>query len=745
MANLDTLDVIVLGALLVGTVAYLTKGKYWGVAKDPYSAAISTANGNKPGKTRDIVKKMEETHKNCVVFYGSQTGTAEDYAARLAKEGKSRFGLETMTADLEDYDFESLDTFPEDKLAIFVLATYGEGEPTDNAVEFYEFISGEEPQFSESNDPPLGNLKYVAFGLGNNTYEHYNSMVRNVDKALTKLGAKRIGTAGEGDDGAGTMEEDFLAWKDPMWAAVAEELALDEREAVYEPIFEITQRQNLTKESSEVYLGEPNKMHLEGNQRGPFNAHNPYIAPIVESKELFTVKDRNCLHMEIDVSGSNLTYQTGDHIAIWPTNAGKEVDRFLRVTGLSDKRDTVISVKPLDSTAKVPFPTPTTYDAVVRYHMEICAPVSRQFIATLAPFAPDEKSKAEAAKLGSDKDYFHSVVANHCLNIAQVLEQVSGGQPWPAIPFSALIEGVNKIQPRYYSISSSSLVQKNKISITAVVESVHFPSRPDALKGVTTNYLLALKQKQHGDPKPDPHGLTYEITGPRNKYDGIHVPVHVRHSNFKLPSDPSKPIIMIGPGTGVAPFRAFVQERAHQVKEGQNVGKTILFFGCRKKSDDFIYEQEWQDYAKTMGDKFELITAFSRDGKQKVYVQHRLKEQGKLINELLEQKAYFYVCGDASHMAREVNQTLVQIIAENRGLSIEKAEDVVKGMRNANQYQVIISFNALNELHANNVTGGCLVVNDSPCKMFLSLAMLLTAYKPQANRAAGRSISTLRG
>lgn len=593
MAQLDTLDIIVLAVLLLGTVAYFTKGTYWGVAKDPYASSYANANGNKPGKTRNIVEKMEESGKNCVVFYGSQTGTAEDYASRLAKEGKSRFGLETMVADLEDYDYENLDNIPEDKIVMFVLATYGEGEPTDNAVDFYEFIMGEDVSFSNAADPPLENLKFVAFGLGNNTYEHYNSMVRNVTKALEKLGAKRIGAAGEGDDGAGTMEEDFLAWKDPMWTDLAEKMGLEEREAVYEPVFAITERDGLTKDSPEVYLGEPNKMHLEGTSKGPFNAHNPYIAPIAESREIFTVKDRNCLHMEIDISKSNLSYQTGDHIAIWPTNAGKEVDRFLNVLDLKSKADSVISVKALDPTAKVPFPTPTTYDAIVRYHMEICAPVSRQFIATLAPFAPTEAAKTEMAKLGSDKDYFHQKISNKYFNIAQALHSVCSSEPWTAIPFSAFIEGVNKVQPRYYSISSSSLVQKTKISITAVVESLQVPGRDDALKGVTTNYLLALKQKQHGDPNPDPHGLTYNITGPRNKYDGVHVPVHIRHSNFKLPSDPSKPIIMVGPGTGVAPFRGFVQERAAQAKAGENVGKTILFFGCRKQTEDFLYSSEW--------------------------------------------------------------------------------------------------------------------------------------------------------
>lgn len=688
MAQLDTLDIVVLAIILVGTAAYFTKGKIWGITKDPYATSLANTNGGaKAGKTRNIVEKMEESGKNCVIFYGSQTGTAEDYASRLAKEGKSRFGLETMVADLEEYDYDNLDTFPEDKIAMFVLATYGEGEPTDNAVDFYEFITSEEPSFSNANEPALGNLTYVAFGLGNNTYEHYNSMVRNVDKALTKFGAHRVGEAGEGDDGAGTMEEDFLAWKDPMWAALAEKMGLEEREAVYEPIFSIVERDNLTKDSPEVYLGEPNKMHLEGSARGPFNAHNPYIAPIAESKELFNVKDRNCLHLEVDISGSNLSYQTGDHIAVWPTNPGQEVDEMLNILDLKDKRDAAISVKALEPTAKVPFPTPTTYDAIIRYHLEICAPVSRQFLGTLAAFAPDDEVKAEMVKLGGDKDYFHDKISKNHYNIARTLSVVSGGKQWNNIPFSAFIEGLNKLQPRYYSISSSSLVQPKKISVTAVVESQQIPGRSDAFKGVATNYLLALKQKQNGEPNPEPFGLTYEIMGPRNKYDGIHVPVHVRHSNFKLPSDPSKPIILIGPGTGVAPMRGFVQERAKQAESGENVGKTILFFGCRKRSEDFLYESEWEEYKKVLGDNFQLVTAFSREGAKKVYVQHRLKEMAKEINDLLQQKAYIYVCGDAANMAREVNTVLGQIIAEQRGVPESKGEEIIKNMRAANQYQ----------------------------------------------------------
>lgn len=722
MAEIDTLDAVVLSGILLGTVAYFTKGKYWAVVKDPYASAL--ASNGKAGKTRNLLEKMEEMGKNCIILYGSQTGTAEDYASRLAKEGRSRFGLEAMIADLEDYDFDNLDTFPSDKVIMFVLATYGEGEPTDNAVEFYEFLTGEDVQFSETRSPPLDNLNFVAFGLGNNTYEHYNSMVRNVNKRLTELGANRIGEAGEGDDGAGTMEEDFLAWKETMWPALCKKMGLEEREAVYEPTFEIIDRDELTSSSPEVYMGEPNKPHLEGVAKGPYNAHNPYIAPIATSRELFTAGNRNCLHIDVDISGSTLSYQSGDHLAVWPNNPGTEVDRFLDVLGLTEKRYDVINVKPLEPTAKVPFPTPTTYDAIVRYHMEICAPVSRQFVATLAAFSPNEEAKAEMNKLGNDKDYFHEATSEHFYNISRLLHKVGGGEKWTNVPFSAFIEGLTKLQPRYYSISSSGLAQPKTVSITAVVEKQEVASRDpqkDPFRGVATNYLFALKEKQNGDPDPSPFGQTYEIDGPRQKYDGIRVPVHIRHSNFKLPSDPSKPIIMIGPGTGVAPFRGFVQERAKQVQEGVEVGPSILFFGCRRKDEDYLYASEWevrnnlqglgalhtyptregivqaltlhffslsQEHKKVLGDRFELDTAFSREGAKKVYVQHRLKERAKEINDLLQKRAYVYVCGDAANMAREVHSTLIKIVAEQRDLPEAKAEEIIKNMRSANQYQV---------------------------------------------------------
>ena len=164
--------------------------------------------------------------KRLVIFYGSQTGTAEEYAIRIAKEAKSKFGLTSLVCDPEEYDFENIDTLPEDCAAIFVMATYGEGEPTDNAVQLMQNLADDSFEFS-NGEHKLDGLKYVVFGLGNRTYEHYNVIAKQVDQHLSKMGATRIGERGEGDDDK-SMEEDYLEWKDGMWEEFARVMGVEE-------------------------------------------------------------------------------------------------------------------------------------------------------------------------------------------------------------------------------------------------------------------------------------------------------------------------------------------------------------------------------------------------------------------------------------------------------------------------------------------------------------------------------------
>ncbi|KAI1320102.1 NADPH-cytochrome P450 reductase [Mortierella claussenii] len=709
-AVIDTLDIAILGAVLVGSGIYWFKDKLMGsskaTTKQPF---VPMQKPNAPAlkinkvvkKTRDFVQKMRETDKTVIFFYGSQTGTAEDYAARLAKEGTQRYNLKTMTADLEDYDMNLLDTLPSDHLAVFVLATYGEGEPTDNAVEFWEhMVSGEEvPEFSigdhEDAEKPLANLHYVIFGLGNKTYEHYNSVCRRVDERLLRLGASRIGERGEGDDD-GSLEEDFLSWKDDMWKAVCDFMGIDflagssgPRQATYKIQEHTAEEVTALKK---VYYGEHQEPKFMLGSRPTYDSKNPYPAPISVSRQLFSeTADRHCLHMEVDIAGSGITYQAGDHIAIWPVNAEQEVNKLAKILGLTEKLDTVLSVSNTDpASTKLPFPVPTTYRTILRNYIDITAPPSRAFIGQLTPFAPTEEATKTFALWGQDKEAFRIHVADARRSLGTVLEKILGPDQIMEIPFDLLIESVPRLQARYYSISSSAKSHPTSIHLTAVVLDYKPIVAPEeTVYGLATNFLhnchAHINKALAIEPK-------YEISGPKGVHlmdeHGVKVPVHVRHSNFKLPRNSALPIVMIGPGTGVAPFRGFVQDRAQDVKNGKKVGATVLFFGCRREDEDYLYKDEWPELMKDI-EGAQIITALSRQpGVPKTYVQHRMDEYKELIWDLIhKQGGYFYVCGDAKNMAREVNHKLIEIAMTCGGMTEEKATTYVKELRGRGRYE----------------------------------------------------------
>lgn len=353
---------LVLGLALV---LYLYYNREWCVKPPENGKILNIISGTEDelvSSERDIAEAIKRNGVDCIVFFGSQTGTAEDFASRLAQEAKTRFGLKSIVADLDDYDFRNLGKVPKDKILIFVVATYGEGEPTDNAADFYNLISSAELSDSSAPDPLRG-VQFCAFGLGNKTYEQYNWMVKSVTKALADLGACCIGEIGQGDDGAGTLEGDFLTWKESIWSIIATEFGLKEQNgsATQSSKYTVFAREDLTNTSTGVSFGEP-----ESGLRGPNTVQNTFLAPISASAELFTNADRNCLHMEIDLKGSHLSYTTGDHIAIWPNNPQDAVDSLLFILRLSKKRHRVIDVKAVDQTAKVPFPTPTTIDTIFR-------------------------------------------------------------------------------------------------------------------------------------------------------------------------------------------------------------------------------------------------------------------------------------------------------------------------------------------------------------------------------------------
>ncbi|OCK75376.1 riboflavin synthase domain-like protein [Lepidopterella palustris CBS 459.81] len=681
-------DVAALGLIALGSAGYLLRGVAWD-KPDPYhhlwyerpqEKDIIARNAKK--ETRNIAQKLEESDKHLVIFWGSQSGTAEGFANRLARECHLRFGLEVMAADLSDYDPETIALIPPTKFAIFIMSTFGEGDPSDNSGAFWEWLL-------KSPNTTVASLRYMAFGLGNSNYKYYNRVIDVVVEALDKFGARRLMAVGRADDAEGATEEDFMAWKNDLFSVFRKDLQLEEREVAHEPIIAVVEDDSL--QPIDLHHGEP--AHQRDNVKSAAASSPIKSLSVQNSRELFSSSLRRCIHMELDLNDRpELHYKTGDHLAVWPTNPDVEVERLLRALGLSERRDIPISIKSLDPTVKVQVPTPTTTSVLFRYYLEICCPVSRDTILSLAKFAPTAAAKSYLTTLGQDKTAYAAFLTHTHLNIGRLLELSTSGDPnmiWSNLPLSYLIETLPRTQPRYYSISSSSVISPRAPSITALVSTSSLPNAPTSLvHGLATNYLLALSQSlTKAGSQPHPHGLTYNLTGPSNALEGGKIFAHIRKSKFKLPVLASCPLIMAAAGTGLAPFRAFITERVRLKSMGKPVGKMILFFGCRHPDEDFIYKAELEEMEKVLEGKLRIVTAFSRvQGEKRVYVQDRMQEMSTDVLRLMSEGANFYICGRAS-MAREVGKRVGEAMGKTNGWTEQEVKEWSEGVKRRAKWQ----------------------------------------------------------
>ncbi|XP_050305101.1 NADPH--cytochrome P450 reductase isoform X1 [Anthonomus grandis grandis] len=645
-----SLDIVIL-ALIIGGVSWwlikrnhrslstLSNGKSYTI--QPTSLTLQNTTDN------SFVKKLQSSGRSLVVFYGSQTGTGEEFAGRLAKEGV-RYRMKGMVADPEECDMEELVNLKNipNSLAVFCMATYGEGDPTDNAMEFYEWL--------QNGDADLTGLNYAVFGLGNKTYEHYNQVAIYADKRLEQLGATRVYELGLGDDDA-NIEDDFITWKDKFWPAVCEFFGIESTGE------DISMRQYRLEEYDDapdrVFSGEMARLHSLKNQRPPYDAKNPYLAKILVNRELFKGGDRNCMHIEFDIEDSKMRYDSGDHCAVYPINNTELVEKIGK---LCEKNlDTIFSLINTDeeSSKKHPFPCPCSYRTALTHYLDITQNPRTHVLKELAEYCADpadkEKLKLMASTSPEGKALYQKWIIEDNRNIVHILEDLPSCKP----ALDHLCELLPRLQPRYYSISSSPKLHPTTVHITAVVVEYKTPTGRFN-KGVATTWL------QEKIPTADGAPLT--------------VPIFIRKSQFRLPTKPQTPIIMIGPGTGVAPFRGFIQERSYSKEEGKQVGQTILYFGCRKKNEDFLYQEEMTNYEES--GLLTLKTAFSRDQAQKVYVTHLIEKDADLIWNVFENNGHLYICGDAKSMAVDVRNIILKIIQEKGNMTEEQAQVYYKKM-----------------------------------------------------------------
>ena len=362
-----------------------------------------------------------------------------------------------------------------------------------------------------------------------------------------------------------------------------------------------------------------------------YHKENPFPARLSVNQKI-TGRDstKDIRHIEINLEESGITYQPGDALGIWFDNDADLVGEVLALTGLSGD----------EATAQGPL------RAALTRHFELTR-LHGGFITGLA----DISGNAALKDLAGDKAQVNALVAS-----AQVVDVL---KRFPAtLTAEQLVKLLRPLTPRLYSIASAQSEVEEEVHLTVGV--VRYPQEDGTVRSGGASSYLADRLAEDAE-----------------------VRVFVEHNdNFRLPANPDTPVIMVGPGTGIAPFRAFMQEREAQGAEG----KTWLFFGNPHFTQDFLYQVEWQRYVKS-GLLSKISLAFSRDQANKIYVQDRLREAGLELYQWLEAGAHFYVCGDANHMAKDVQEALLDVISDHGHKSREEAEEYLSELRRAKRYQ----------------------------------------------------------
>ena len=369
-----------------------------------------------------------------------------------------------------------------------------------------------------------------------------------------------------------------------------------------------------------------------------YSKQNPFEAEFSLSQKI-TGRDsaKDVRHIEIDLGESGLTYQVGDALGVWFENDADLVADLIATLSLTGEEKIKLKVNGANQVF-------TLTDALTT-ELEITQ-TAPAFVEFWAKISGDKA----LTKIAADKNTAREYAGEH-----QIIDVVKAAKT--EIDPQFFVESLRKITPRLYSIASAQAEVEEEVHLT--VGLVSFDANGEPRTGGASSFLANRLE------------------------EGQKVRVFVEHNdNFRLPQSDDTPVIMIGPGTGVAPFRAFMLEREARDASGDN----WMFFGDQTFTQDFLYQVEWQNYLKS-GLLTRMDVAFSRDQAEKVYVQDRLKEQASDVFAWLERGAHLYVCGDANRMAKDVHQTLVEIIQEHGKLSAEQAEDYLKSLRSNKRYQ----------------------------------------------------------
>ena len=513
------------------------------------------------------------------IVYASESGNSEKLAGDIAKAARKN-GLKPNVIDMADLDLAALTSA---KKLVFIVATWGEGDPPARAVRAYNELMGE-------GAPRLDGVEFGVLALGDTAYAEFCAIGRKIDERLAALGGKRVVDRVDCD----------LDFAEPAARWIGDAV-------------KVLTPPNAGGRVIEVDFG--------GKPAAPAST-DIVEAEITEHVDLNSSRsDKETIHLALSFENGAPAYQPGDSLDLYPENDPDYVDELLKVAGL-------------------------TGDEKLRNDFIKSRDVTTLSLKTV---------EAYAEKTGHH--YVKALIAD-----GQAREWIAGRQLIDLIATFPIALDAEKLRaltrplaPRAYSIASSRREVGDEAHL--LISAVRYESHGRARKGVASNYVAERLKK----------GGRVRVKLKPNKH-------------FALPA-PDRDVIMVGPGTGVAPFRAFVQER----RAPEASGRSWLFFGDRTFTHDFLYQLDWQDALKD-GALTRMDVAFSRDTPEKIYVQHKLWDRRTELVGWLDGGAYFYVCGDAKAMAKDVRAALVRAFADVKSLTPEAAEQAVVTLEREKRY-----------------------------------------------------------
>jgi sulfite reductase (NADPH) flavoprotein alpha-component len=516
-----------------------------------------------------------------LVLWASQTGNAEEFAARVADM--------VPGSQLANMNEVSLDSLAAARDILVVTSTFGDGGPPDNGADFWQ-------RLGSPDAPSLNGIRYAVLGIGDRSYDDFCGHAKSIDSRFADLGATRLRDRTECE-----IYDD-----EPMdrWAQEVTQLAGG---AMGEPVN--------GRAGALTTIARPTRV------AEPFTRTRPLVARLSTNVPLSgPMSAKEVRQFGFDISAHEVSYAAGDSLGVYAVNSEHAVDDWLASTGLDGGE--VIEVDGEERTLR---------DALTSCY-DIC-----RVTPDLLRFVAESCSDRNAAKvLLAPRDKLAKRLVNrNALDVVREFAVRADPAQWQEV--------LVRLTPRQFSISTSPLVSPHEVQLTVSV--IRYRGADGGPRGGVATTFLADRAAE--------------------------APVFLQRSpHFRVPEDGDVPMIMVGPGTGIAPFRGFLQERRALGHPGRN----WLFFGDQHRNDNFYYRDELESMVAD-GLLNRLDLAFSRDQAERVYVQHKMSDYGADLWRWLDDGAHFYVCGDASRMARDVDAVLTNIIKTHGGMSEEKAHD----------------------------------------------------------------------